>query len=82
MPNKYKKETNQKIFDLIVYFKYYLPSNEYNKFIDSIYNMLVDLQNKLHANAFDYIRGHMGIGNIEDLLTLKYAAKNKIDKKW
>lgn len=87
LPNKYKKETNQKIFDLIVYFKYYLPSNEYNKFIDSIYNMLVDLQNKLHANAFDYIRGHMGIGNIEDLLTLKYAAKNKIeynkfDKKW
>ena len=34
---------------------------------------------KLHTNAFDYIRGHMGIGNVEDLIYLKYAPKDKID---
>ena len=41
--------------------------------------MLVDLQSKIHTNAFDYIRGHMGIGNVEDLIYLKYAPKDKID---
>ena len=59
--------------------KYYLPSNEYNVFIDKLYNMLTDLQEKIHANAFDYVRGHMGIRNISDLVTLKYAEKEKID---
>lgn len=79
LPNGYQTETDQKLFDLIVYLKYYLPSNEYNRFVDTLYNMLTDLQEKIHSNAFDYIRGHMGIRNISDLLTLKYAEKEKID---
>lgn len=79
LPPRYQREHDQKIFDLIIYFKYYLPANEYNKFIDALYNMLVDLQSKIHTNAFDYIRGHMGIGNVEDLIYLRYAPKDKID---
>lgn len=79
LPARYTREPDQKIFDLIVYFKYYLPPNEYNRFIDELYNLLVELQSKLHPNAFDYIRGHMGIGNVEDLIALKYIAKGKIE---
>jgi hypothetical protein len=79
LPARYNRETDQKLFDLIIYFKYYLPANEFNKFIDTLYNMLIELQSKLHTNAFDYVRGHMGIGNIDDLITLKYAPKSKIE---
>ena len=65
--------------DLIIYFKYYLPNDEYSHFIDSLYIMLIELKNKIHTNAFDYIRGHMGIRNINDLVILKGLPKDKIN---
>ena len=71
--------TDQKIVDLIIYFKYYLSNKEFGRFIDTLYNMLTDLQQKLHPNAFDYIRGHMGIRNVDDLIMLKNFPKEKID---
>lgn len=80
LPKTYRStSTDQKLMDLFVYFKYYLPANEYNKFIDKLYNMIIDLQSKISPHAFDYIRGHMGVKNIEDLVTLKYTHKDKID---
>lgn len=79
LPQTYTKMTDQKIVDLIIYFKYYLSNKEFGRFIDTLYNMLTDLQQKLHPNAFDYIRGHMGIRNVDDLIMLKNFPKEKID---
>ena len=86
LSRSYSRDAEQKIFDLIVYFKYYLPITEYTHFIDKLYNMLSELKQNLHPNAFDYVRGKMGIKSIEDLITLKNFSKseinyNKFDKK-
>lgn len=37
--------------------------------------MITDLQNKISTNAFDNIRGQMGIKNLADLETLKNLPK-------
>lgn len=75
----YCRDTDQRIFDLLVYFKYYLPCHEYDCFINKLYNMLINLEAKLQPNAFDYIRGKMGIKNMDDLLILKRLPKNEIN---
>jgi len=41
-------------------------------------NMLSDLQQILFTNAFDNIRGQMGIKDLEDLNTLKTLPKAPI----
>ena len=41
--------------------------------------MLEDLQVKIHPHAFEYIRGQMGIKNLDDLNTLMALPKNDID---
>lgn len=63
----YSRDLSQKIFDLFVYFKYYLPKNEYKQFITEFKNMLKNLESKIHPHAFEYIRGQIGIKNISDL---------------
>lgn len=85
--NSYCRDTDQRIFDLAVFFKYYLPVEEFNVFIDGLYNMLSKLKTTIHPNAFDYVRGKMGIKNIDDLVRLKNIEKspinyNKFDKKF
>ena len=70
---------DQKIFDLIVYFKYYLPNNEYKGFIKTLKNMLENLQNQIHPHAFEYIRAQMGIKNLEDLDVLLHLPKDDIE---
>lgn len=82
----YCRDTDQRIFDLLVYFKYYLPNQEYAYLMDELYNMLLKLETKLQPNAFGYIRGKMGIKSMDDLLRLKEFPKdeinyNKFDKK-
>ena len=79
LSNSYTRNLDQKIFDLIVYFKYYLPKKEYKQFICELKVMLEDLQSKIHPHAFDYVRGQMGIRNLNDLDTLIALPKDEID---
>lgn len=75
----YSRDTDQRLFDLVVYFKYYLPLKEYKVFISELYKMLSDLQSKIQPNAFNYIRGQMGIRDLEDLNLLLSFSKNDND---
>ena len=75
----YKRDPEQRIFDLIVYFKYYLPNSEYKVFINTLYNMLVKLQHYIHPNAFDNVRGQIGIHDLQDLIILRDLPKKDID---
>lgn len=77
--NGYSRNLDQRLFDLVVYFKYYLPKSEYKQFINELKSMLEDLQSKIHPHAFEYIRGQMGIRNLDDLNTLIALPKDDID---
>ena len=74
----YTRDLNQKIFDLIVYFKYFLPKNEYKQLISALKSMLLELQSKIHPHAFENIRGQMGIKKLSDLDTLLAIPKDEI----
>ena len=43
----YSKKLDQRLVDLIVYFKYYLPRSEYKRFIYDLKGMLLELQAKI-----------------------------------
>lgn len=75
----YSRDLNQNIFDLLVYFKYFLPKSEYKQFISDFKKMLLDLQSKIHPHAFDYVRGQIGIKNLEDLDLLIALPKDEIE---
>jgi abortive infection bacteriophage resistance protein len=75
----YVRDLDQKIFDLIVYFKYFLPRSEYKQFISELKIMLSELENKIHPHAFEYIRGKMGIKDIRDLDMLLSFPKDEIE---
>lgn len=75
----YRKRSDKEIMDLLIYFKYYLPSNEFKKVIKEIQSMLLDLQKSVHQNAFGRIRSQMGILNLNDLEQLKNLPKKKIE---
>ena len=75
----YKRNLNQKVFDLVVYFKYYLPKGEYKRFIRQLKDMLSDLRNQIHPNAFDNVRGSMGLKDIDDLDALLSLPKDDIE---
>lgn len=75
----YTRNLDQKIFDLIVYFKYFLPKSEYKQFICELRGMLLDLESKIHPHAFEYIRGQMGIKNLQDLEELLFFPKDEIE---
>ena len=82
----YTRDLDQKIFDLIIYFKYFLPKNEYKQFVSELKNILNDLQLKIHPQAFEYVRGQMGIKDLCDLDRLLSFPKediehNKFDKR-
>ncbi|MDO4170813.1 MAG: Abi family protein [Lachnospiraceae bacterium] len=82
----YSRNKDQKLFDLIVYFKYYLPHKEYQSFISELKSMIFALKSDIDPIAFDNIRGQMGIVNLSDLDTLVALSKddieyNKFDKK-
>ncbi len=74
----YSKKSDKRIFDLLVYFKYYLPDKEFRNMIEGLQKMLTGLQNSISANAFDNIRGQMGIKSLSDLETLKSLYKAPI----
>lgn len=75
----YSRHREQKIFDLIVYFKYYLPHREYQQFISELKGLLFDLKGNIDSIAFEYIRAQIGIINLDDLDVLVSLNKNDID---
>lgn len=75
----YTRDLNQKIFDLIVYFKYFLPKGEYKQLVSELKTMLTDHQAKIHPHAFEYVRGQMGIKDLSDLDTLVALPKDEIE---
>ena len=75
----YSRDTDKRIFDLLVYFKYYFPNNEYIKMMSELQNMLAKLQKNIIPSAFDNIRGQMGIKNLADLEVLKSLPKDPIN---
>lgn len=71
----YLRDTEKKVFDLLIYFKYYLPNDEYPIMMTELQNMLKHLQSNITTNAFDYVRGQMGIKKLSDLDDLKRLPK-------
>lgn len=66
----YSRDTDKCIMDLLVYFKYYLPDAEYQLMMCELQEMLSNLQTQITPNAFDNVRGEMGIKDLSDLETL------------
>lgn len=75
----YSRDLEQKLFDLFVYFKYFLPKKEYKQFISELKSMLNNLESKIHPHAFEYIRGQMGIKDLSDLDALLNLPKDEIE---
>ena len=65
--SRYMRIKERKLFDLLVYLRYYMQKKEYQSLIKSIKDMLLKLQSSISVYAFDNIRGGMGIKRIEDL---------------
>lgn len=79
LPTSYSRCTEKNIFDILVYFKYFLPTEEFTPMIIELKNMLIELQNTLQTNAFDNVRGQMGIKNLNVLDALITLPKSKIE---
>ena len=75
MRQTYSRDKEKKIIDLLIYFKYYLSDSDFKKMITEFQNMLLSLQTSIPANAFDNIRSHMGIKDLNDLIVLKNMNK-------
>lgn len=79
MAKAYGKQSEKKVFDLLVYFKYYLPVKEYNEMMLEFQSMIEGIRNHVSQNAFDNIRGQMGIKRVEDLEILRTLSKVNIN---
>ena len=75
----YRREHGQKIFDLVVYFKYFLPNTDFKQFIKELKSLIEDLQSKIHPTAFENVRGQMGIKHLDDLTILSNLPKDEIE---
>lgn len=71
LPASYAANSAPKIMDLLVYFKYYLSSEDYNILLDEFRGYLTALQEEIPAHAFDYVRGQLGLKDIAHLQLLK-----------
>jgi len=74
----YQRDSNKTLFDLFVYFKYYLNEDEYNTFITEITSLLNTLRDKINSEAFKRVRANLGIKRLEDLNTLASLSKKEI----
>ncbi len=63
----YSRCTEKNIFDILIYFKYFLPKEEFTPMILELKNILLELQSTLQPNAFDNVREQMGIKNMNVL---------------
>ena len=71
LPNAYSRERKQKIFDIIIYLKYFLQPNEYEELLDSLKSLFNNLSPKCSQNVFENIKNSFGIKNISDFDILK-----------
>lgn len=67
LPKSYTRDREQKLFDLVVYMRYYLPNKEYRKFVSEIKKLLMNLNLQIPVQPFNKVRADMGIKNIEHL---------------
>lgn len=79
LPVSYRRCNEKNIFDILIYFKYYLPKEEFSTMIIKFKDMLSKLKNALQPNAFANVRGQMGIKSLIDLDTLSTLPKAKIE---
>ena len=68
--NRYKKNKERKLFDLLIYLRYYMQADDYKELLQKIKEMLEELKSKTSVYAFENIRGGTGIKNLDDLDTL------------
>lgn len=81
----YSRDTSKHIFDIIIYFKYFLPEKEYKIFIKEFKALLYSLKGNIIDPAFQNVRGQLGIKDLSDLDKLEQLPKirieyNKFDK--
>lgn len=76
MSTGYMKVRDQKIIDLIVFMKYYLPNEEYMYLIEEIKSLLSKLKDKVNPVAFDRVRGSLGIKDLDHIEKLLLNPKN------
>ncbi|SNU04613.1 Abortive infection bacteriophage resistance protein [Lachnospiraceae bacterium] len=75
----YSRDTSKHIFDIAVYFKYYLPQNEFKQFIREFKDLLIILEKNIVPQAFQNVRGQLGVKNIADLDLLEQLPKLRIE---
>lgn len=71
LPKNYKRHLTKNIFDLLVYFKYYLQPKDYKLIINTILKYLNNLASQIPNAAFVRVRSAMGIKNLPDLEQLR-----------
>ena len=72
-------DRKKRVFDLFVYFKCFLPADEFQAFITEFKSLLFLVKGSIHQNAFDNLRGQIGIKNIADLDVLVSLPKDDIE---
>ena len=75
----YTRVNEKRVFDLLIYLKYYLSQKDFKKIVGKIKAMLLELENWLNPNSFDYVRAQLGIKRIEDLEHLACIPKDDAD---
>lgn len=77
LPRSYQVRlgANKTLLDLLVYLRYYLCDEEYSILISEMQRILASLKTKINKQAFDFIRGKMGIKDISHLSILKETSK-------
>ena len=74
--NYITKHYSQRLIDVILYLRYFLPDTEYIAFIEDVERLLITLREKINGNAFDKVRAEMGIRSLDDLEILKNSSKD------
>ena len=74
----YQRDRDKTLFDIFVYFKYYLNSDEYHTFITQVASLLNNLSDKINSTAFEKVRAALGLKSLDDLNTLDSLPKNEI----
>lgn len=72
-------DRRKRIFDLFIYFKYFLPADEFQAFMTEFKSLLFAVSGTIHRNAYDNLRGQMGIKNTSDLDMLVSLPKGDIE---
>lgn len=75
----YLRDREKKVFDLFVYFKYYLPADEFQSFMTEFKSLLFKIKGTIHEQAFDNVRAQIGIKDTDDLDILVSLPKSDIN---